>query len=570
MSGLESEESHPTTSSASDTSQPIKRIVQNFVLIWLDTNLDESTTDYHNSISLIRTVVNDVSGFKQPDEAIDFLTEIEAVSAFLIVNRSLGAQILPLIHDIPQLDTIYILNTHQCQQEEWINNWVKLKGVYTDISAICQALQLTVKQCEQDSIPMSFFHAKEDISNISLNQLEPTFMYTQLFKEILLEMENDQQSVRILADYCRRFYRDNIRELDVINEFEKSYRAKSVIQWYTRNCFVYNMLNRALRTLEGDTIINMGFLIRDLHRRIQQLYSEQSKVSDGKPFIVYRGQGLSKTDFDKLMRTKDGLISFNNFLSTSKKQEVARNFAKNARQKGNMIGVLFRIAINPLLLTTPYACIRDYSRYKTEDEILFCMHSVFRVCEIPETHTDDSFYPVDLKLTSDDDQELRILTQSIRGEIVGNTGWDQLGRLLMRLSQLNKAEEIYHTLQQHTSDVNHEAIHYHQLGSIKSDQGDYEKAIKYYRKTLEICQKTLSANHPLLATCYGNMGLVYRDVGEYSIALSLYEKNLEIKQKALSANHPDLAICYGNMAGVYKDMGEYSKALSLYEKNLEI
>ena len=94
------------------------------------------------------------------------------------------------------------------------------------------------------------------------------------------------------------------------------------------------MLNRALRTLEGDTIINMGFFIRDLHQQIQELYQKQvGSLSCGKSFTVYRGQGLLKTDFEKLVKTKGGLMSFNNFLSTSTKREVSLVFAKGASGK---------------------------------------------------------------------------------------------------------------------------------------------------------------------------------------------------------------------------------------------
>ena len=77
------------------------------------------------------------------------------------------------------------------------------------------------------------------------------------------------------------------------------------------------MLNRALRALEEDTIINMGFFIHDLHQRIQELHRQQVGGYHEKTFTVYRGQGLSTTDFDKLQQPKGRLMSFNNFLSTS-------------------------------------------------------------------------------------------------------------------------------------------------------------------------------------------------------------------------------------------------------------
>ena len=81
-------------------------------------------------------------------------------------------------------------------------------------------------------------------------------------------------------------------------------------------CFLYHLLNWALRDQESDVIIKMGFFICDLHRHIEQLHKEQSKDFQ-KEFTVYRGQGISREMFEKLKKTKGGLLSFNNFLSTS-------------------------------------------------------------------------------------------------------------------------------------------------------------------------------------------------------------------------------------------------------------
>ena len=571
MSGPESQKNHAMALPSPESAQPIKRLVQNFFLVWIDNDINKSAAYFHNSLIELRSVVSDVNRFTQEDEAIDFLTDMHEMSAFLIVTGVIDAQILPLIHDIPSLDAIYILASNQSQHPQCTNNnWVKIKGIYTDISSICSVLQLATKQCEQDSIPMSFLNASEKASDGNLDRLDPSFMYTHLFKDILLEMNDEENSVQVFTDYSRTFYEDNANELLIIDEFERSYRSASVLSWYTRNCFVYKMLNRALRTLEGDTIINMGFLIRDLHRQIQQLHSVYIENSDQQPFTVYRGQGLSKADFEKLTKTKGGLISFNNFLSTSKKQDVSLVFAKNARLKSDMVGILFQITIHPSVAYTPFAFIRDYSCYKTEEEILFSMHSIFRVITITQLDANNSLYQVDLTQTTDDDRELRVLRQQMQKELQSGEGWHGLGNLLIQLSQWDNAEKLYNARKPATSDINEKELHYHQLGCIKRDLGDYEKAIEYFEQSLEICQKTLPANHPSLATCYGNMAGVYGDMGEYSKALSFYEKDLEICQKTLPANHPSLATCYGNMAGVYRHMGEYSKALSFYEKDLEI
>jgi tetratricopeptide (TPR) repeat protein len=263
-------------------------------------------------------------------------------------------------------------------------------------------------------------------------------------------------------------------------------------------------------------------------------------------------------------------MSFNNFLSTSKEREVSLRFARSALTKTNMVGVLFTMTIDPSVSSAPFASIRDVSFFQTEAEILFSMHTVFRIGEIKKMDNNDSLYQVDLKLTADDDQELRTLTERIREEVVGATGWRRLGKLLIKLSQFEKAEELYNVLLEQTSDEGEKAIYYNQLGYIKDHQGDYEKAIEYYEKGLEIEGKTLTPNHPDFAQSYNNIGGVYNNMGEYSKALSFYEKALEIKQKTLSPNHLDLATSYNNIATVYMNMGEYSKALSFYEKSLEI
>ena len=325
MTEEKSTASHPTStlSLSSDSTQPMKRMIQNFFLVWIDTNVDESTADIQSSLAQLRNIVEGVRSFKQEDDAIDYLTDTPAMTGFLIMTNTLGAQLLPLIHDIPLLDAIYILASSQQEDAHWSEKWVKVKGVHTDISLICQALQMAIQQYDHDSIPVSFVSIPGEVSNINLNQLEPSFMYTQLFKEILFEMENEENSIRVFTDYCRQFYQDNPRHLKVIDEFTVSYRPESAIWWYTRESFVYRMLNRALRTLEGDIIINMGFFIRDLHRQIQQLHSQQVKNYDEKPFIVYRGQGLTTEDFEKLKKNRNGLMSFNSFLSTTKERKIS-------------------------------------------------------------------------------------------------------------------------------------------------------------------------------------------------------------------------------------------------------
>ncbi|CAF3548300.1 unnamed protein product [Adineta steineri] len=404
-------------------------------------------------------------------------------------------------------------------------------------------------------------------STDNLNQLESTFMYTQLFKEILLDMEHDEQAIKHFITYCRNH---DCVSPKYIDRFEKEYSSQLAIWWYTFPSNIYRMLNSALRSMDGDTIINMGFFIHNLHTQIEQLHQQQVHSYHGKPFIVYRGQGLSKASFEKLKKTQAGLISFNNFLSTSTEQDIALGLAYIASQNVNMVGILFMMSIDPSSKSAPFASIKEKSYFKEEEEILFSMHTVFRVSAIKQIDNNNQLYQVELQLTSDDDQQLRVLTDRIREEAGGSTGWERLGNLLLKIGQFNNAEELYNVLLERTSSDGEKAIYYNQLGVVRSNQGDYEKAIWYYEKALEILRKILPSNHPDLITSYIYIGLVYDNMGEYSKALSFYEQGLEIWKRTLPSNHPYLAASYSSIGSVYYYMGEYSQALSFYEKALEI
>lgn len=286
-----------------------RRIIQNFFLIWADQYIDESTNHYQHIITQLQCIVNSIYTYTDINSCIKFLSKLRDENAFLIVSSGISQQLLPLIHDMSQIDAIYIFdNEATTSKEELINKWSKIKGVHADITSVCEALKENVGHCNRNSIPFSFVPSNDGKTNLNLDQLDPSFMYTQIFKEILLNNEYNQQSIEDLVVYCRQYYEANYSRLNTIVEFECEYRNHSPIWWYTRPCFIYEMLNRALRNLEADTIIKLGFFINDLHHVIKQFHTEQYGLSQREPFTVYRGQGLSQPEFEKLMKTQGGLM----------------------------------------------------------------------------------------------------------------------------------------------------------------------------------------------------------------------------------------------------------------------
>jgi tetratricopeptide (TPR) repeat protein len=546
-------------------------MIQNFHLVWLDGSIDETKDDCRNSITKLRQVVNTVNTFVAADECIDFITDIKE-KVFMVISAEFSLSIISIIQAIPQVICVYVFTDNNVPYEKWAKEWPKVSVVYTDITHICETLKQAIQDCEHNSVSITFAKKTDGVTAPNRDSLDSSFMYTQILKEILLTIEFDQEHIKEFLTYCREQFAGNYAELKNVDKIEKEYRDHQPIWWYTYQCFLYSMLNRALRTMEADLIATMGFFVRDLHEHIATLHSEQyGSQSHSHSFIVYRGQGLSQADFNQLQSTQGGLLAFNNFLSTSQDRKVSLNFAQRTINTSDKVGILFVMTIDPSISATPFANVKKASCYKREEEILFSMHSVFRIGQVKQIEKNNNrLWQVDLTLTGDHDPQLQELTKSMQEDTEGPTGWFRLGRLMMTVAQYDKAQQVFEMILDRTTDEKERGEIYYYLGRIKDDQGQYTEAITYYEKSQEINQKSLPENHPNLASSYSSIGSVYRNMGEYSKALSSHKKALEIYQKTLPANHPLLATSYNNIGGVYRDMGEYSKALSYYEKALEI
>ena len=565
------------TTAAKKPMEPVNtkpvRMLQNFLVVWLDGSIDENNSDdCRNTITELRQVVDTVHTFTNVDECIDFITDVKYEMIFMIISGTFSQTIVPIIQDIPQVTSVYIFREHKATLGQWAQQCSKVKGVFTDVTSICKALKQAAYDCDKNMVSISTIKLPNDgASNQNLDQLDQSFMYTQILKDILLTITFEQKHINEFLTYCREQFVGNTFQLRNVDKLQQEYHLHLPIWWYTSQCFLYPMLNRALRTMEVDLIIRTGFFLQDLHNDIVALHSKQyGRQNHDSSFTVYRGQGLSETDFDQLIKTKGGLLSFNNFLSTSLDRAVSLAFAESNQYNPKTIGVLFEITINPSVSSTVFSSIRDVSAHQTEEEILFSMHSIFRIGQIKQIDENNRLWQVELALTSDNDPQLHDLTKCLSEELTGSTGLRRLGSLMIQLGEFKKAKDLYEILLGKTTAPLERANIYGSLARTMEQQGKYPDAVRTYKKALEIKQKTLPPNHPNLATSYGNIGLVYSKMGEYSKALSYYEKALEIYKKILPPNHPGLAPLYCNTGNVFHNVGEYSKALSSYEKALEI
>ena len=97
-------------------------------------------------------------------------------------------------------------------------------GRLVQIRPICDLLKKTTRELDHDAISMSIVPKQVvagDREKQNLDELEPSFMYTVLFKEIILEIdEDDSKTMKQLVDHCRKTGSTDEHEL---RNFERRY-----------------------------------------------------------------------------------------------------------------------------------------------------------------------------------------------------------------------------------------------------------------------------------------------------------------------------------------------------------
>lgn len=116
---------------------------------------------------------------------------------------------------------------------------------------------------------------------------------------------------------------------------------------------------------------------------------------------------------------------------------------------------------------------------------------------------------------------------------------------------------------------NNMGITYENMGVTYENKKDIKKALQYYETSLNMRISTYGGDHEKIAASYSNIASVYTFMGEYEQAINYYLKSVDIYKKS-KRNYLDVALIYNNLGATYYDMDDFEKALTFFEKALDI
>ena len=109
-------------------SQPITQNLESFACLWLDRDV-ETTEDNRETLQELRQVINHLLTFDNSDECEQYIRQISQEKVVLIVSGSLGRQVVPHLHDLPQFSACYVFCGDKQANEQWANKYQKVTNL---------------------------------------------------------------------------------------------------------------------------------------------------------------------------------------------------------------------------------------------------------------------------------------------------------------------------------------------------------------------------------------------------------------------------------------------------------
>ncbi|CAF0951271.1 unnamed protein product [Didymodactylos carnosus] len=582
---------------------------ETFALIWCDLNATKAEDKLQIQVQL-RKAMNYIKTFDNVKNCEHWLRCRQVTSScekfILIVSDNCGHEIIPQVYELPQLVAIYVFCINKENNENWNERYEKVQAVLTDASQLILLIKSNQYKLEKlddvTSLPMSIYNISSAKENSSTG-VNGNFLWFQLFIEVLLRIQHSAEDRQDLVELCKKTHVGNTSQIQLIDEFELTYSPSNALWWYTRESCLYKILNKALRCQDIDTFA----LHIDCISGISDGHSPSSITR------AYRAQLMSSEELDRIRSSIGSYISMNSFLSCTLSREIALFIiSSTSTQISNILeAVLFEIEIDPLLEgTKPHADISSESYFQNEKEVLFMLGSIFKIHSITET---DNIWTVKLLLSSENDHQLNELSNYLKNKIEDEPVFLSLGNILSDMNEWQKASKYYQYQLQQLNDKNSYSAGrcYRGLGNIAYETGnydlgiiydekalkiflslsnvdkaisicynnlglgfqhkkDYEKALEYYNKCLEIDKRICGPESIEVAISYNNIGYLYYNQEKIDNALVFYNRALEIREKYLPSDHYALARTYVNIGTVYHKQKEYEKALSCFQKSLDI
>ncbi|CAF1294446.1 unnamed protein product [Rotaria sp. Silwood1] len=516
------------------------------------------------------------------EDCINYINSLKNINQqiCLITSGSLGVTVIPLIHNIDQIESILVFCIEKTKYEYMQKRYRKIHHIINTHKELIIHLQIHLKSIDQsgsivnifdieklkilrnfNSISDSFhlkytiFDENKQYSMRDISKTDTFFLWLKLLTSVLQKFHHTHNTMKEMLDECRDYYKDNIEELNKIEEFNQKYKSEDAIYWYTTPTFVSKLINKALRTEDFHALYICRAFIADLSEQLHKEFEQYKQL------LIEFEQPLTQW-----------------IVYHRRKQEIANCYSKE---------VIFIIQTTFNLSYGCFAHVASMSQFPHEDEVLFDLASIFKIIDIKYDEINGK-WNIYLITTDEGTNVVQAYINSIKTE-VNEINIDFIfARLLIQMGEYNLVHDYLNKLITIISDENETrdlALIYYYKGLNLYREGNYSQSMIEYEKALVIqrkifpnghsdlgetlgAKKILSKDHVHIAEALNNIGLCYERLGKFELALEYDIRALEMKQRLFPHNHPDIATSLSNIGLAFYNHYNFEQALDYHQRSL--
>ena len=570
------------TAKTSDSKHRVRQIragndqFDDLTLIWLDAQINSSSDCLHAKERL-RLIVNVLKTFDNVNNCLECIRSMDDDEYIcLIVSGSLSNDIIPIVVDLSQIACVTIYCFDELHIPDGTYRSDKFLGVFVEFDPLLDALNKRIIVLRRSLSSISSFalnklENERQKSVKDLSQENATFIWFQLLIQALFRLPRTEKAREKMIEECQRQYHDNPVQLIKIKEFAEKYQPSDVISWYTRDTFVYRVINRALRTQNIDIILTFYPLIADLHDQLTVLHEIFLDVGPAPLLTVYRGQRIQSSELSKITRTVGHLVSMNSFFSTGFDRTLARQFAGDNQMNDGLVSILYEVHIDTEVAAAPFSNISEHSQYPGEEEFLFSLGAVFRIESAREiTDSLGRVWLITIRLVDEhQEQELNSFFEHWKSEIGETSNLLELAALLFHMDNLSAAERYYKLLRDELpKDHPDQPLILNNLGQIALKVHKTEEALQLFDQALQGYAADSNPRKDLIAVTKGNIATIHYELNDFERAEPLCREALQLKETYQIADHKILINAQSNLAAILRSQGKFHEALEQLQQAL--
>ena len=415
------------------------------------------------------------------------------------------------------------------------------------------------------------------IDYIYIDHLSLLFENGQLVPE-----QSQQDFLDFSRDYCKKnnmvsTYKKNKINVDMIEEIQEEIKLNGkiddIIKKYTVESFFYKMINKILRLDDLTDIFSIRYAIMQMNRAL-------NSIEKTKPVTeLYRCLLIDEEElnFIKFMKNKPFLLR--GFISTSADVNQAKKFWEYGNKKHSTCKkLLLTFKLNNKEDLQFATSISKFSAIPQEDEYLLNNNTFIVVIDFKYDNKNQfdevlcEFRTFQSVMSFFDPLILKYKEQFHQKIYDDKDTFDKfhLASVYVFLKNYDKLYELLNSIDLSTLKPGNKATVLLLYGNYYQNKGDFKEAINYFNKGLEYGLSMLFKDKGTIGMIYENIGSAYIGLYDYDKALEYLIKSVEMLEINVGVNSEKTAESYASLGLVYTEKQNYDKALEFYNKSLSI